>query len=112
GGVRTSGGQGGGLDYLEIARPEAPPDLPLIVMLHGRGASAEDLAPIAGEIGGDDYRWIFPNGRLRVDLGGWMGFAWYGFEQVARDLPASRAAVEALLAELWGRTGLGPARTV
>jgi phospholipase/carboxylesterase len=110
--VQVSIGHGGGLDYLEIARPGAPRDLPLIVMLHGRGASAEDLAPIAGEIGGDGYRWIFPNGRLRVDLGGWIGYAWYGFEQVARDLPASRHAVEALLAEQWERSGLGPAQTV
>jgi len=110
--VQISVGHGGGLDYLEIARPDAPRDLPLIVVLHGRGASAEDLAPIAGEIDGDDYRWIFPNARLRVDLGGWVGYAWYGFEQVARDLPASRAAVEALLDDLWRRSGLGPARTV
>jgi phospholipase/carboxylesterase len=110
--VQINVGHGGGLDYLEIAPPDAPADLPVIVMLHGRGASAEDLAPIAGEIGGDGYRWIFPNGRLQVDLGGWIGFAWYGFEQAARDLPASRGAVEALLAETWARYGLGPGQTV
>ena len=110
--MQISLGHGGGLDYLEIARPGAPRELPLIVVLHGRGASAEDLAPIAGEILGEDYRWIFPNGRLQMDLGGWVGYGWYAFEQVARDLPASRAAVEALLAEIWERTGLDAARTV
>jgi phospholipase/carboxylesterase len=104
-------GHASGLDYVEIARPDAPRDLPLVVALHGRGANAEDLAALAPEIG-DGYRFVFPNGRLRLDMGPWVGFAWYEREAVATDLPASRAALEALLGELWARTGLGPAQTV
>lgn len=109
--LRASVGQGGGLDYLEVARPDAPRSLPLVVALHGRGASADDLAPLAVEFG-DGYRYVFPNGRLRLDFGCWAGFAWYERETVAADLPASREAVAALLADLWARTGLGPAQTV
>ena len=110
--MQVSVGHGGGLAYLEVARPDAPPSLPLVVALHGRGASAEDLAPLAGELDGDAYRFIFPNGRLQLDFGGWEGFAWYQFESVARDLAASRAALEGLLGELWARTGLGARQTV
>jgi phospholipase/carboxylesterase len=110
--MQASMGQGGGLSYLEIAPPHAPRDLPLVVTLHGRGASADDLAPLAPELDATHYRYVFPNGRLPVDLGGWMGFAWYEIGNQATDVPASRAAVEALLADLWARSGLGPARTV
>jgi phospholipase/carboxylesterase len=110
--MQASMGQGGGLSYMEIAPPHAPRDLPLVVTLHGRGASADDLAPLAPELDATHYRYVFPNGRLPVDLGGWMGFAWYEIGNQATDVPASRAAVEALLADLWARSGLGPARTV
>jgi phospholipase/carboxylesterase len=110
--VHASLGQAGELSYVEVVRPDAPPNLPLVVALHGRGASAEDLAPLAPELDPTGYRFIFPNGRLRVDLGPWVGYAWYEREAVATDLPLSRAAVEALLADLWARTGLGPAQTV
>jgi phospholipase/carboxylesterase len=105
-------GQAGGLSYMEVVPPDAPPDLPLVVTLHGRGASADDLAPLAPEIDATHYRYIFPNGRLPVDLGGWMGFAWYNVGNQAADLPSSRAAAEALLRELWAGSGLGPAQTV
>jgi phospholipase/carboxylesterase len=110
--VHASLGQAGELSYVEVVRPDAPPDLPLVVALHGRGASAEDLAPLAPELDPTGYRFIFPNGRLRVDLGPWVGYAWYEREAVATDLPLSRAAVQALLADLWARTGLGPPQTV
>jgi phospholipase/carboxylesterase len=110
--MEASMGEAGALRYLELAPPNAPRDLPLVVALHGRGASADDLAPLAPELDATHYRYVFPNGRLPVDLGGWLGFAWYNVGNQAADLPASRAAVEALLGELWARSGLGPARTV
>ena len=110
--MRASLGHAGGLSYIEVVRPDAPRDLPLVIALHGRGASAEDLAPLAPDLDGAGYRFIFPNGRLRVDLGPWVGYAWYEREAVATDLPASRAAVQALLDELWARTGRGPTQTV
>ena len=110
--MHASLGHAGELSYVEVVRPDAPPDLPLVVALHGRGASAEDLAPLAPELDPTGYRFIFPNGRLRVDLGPWVGYAWYEREAVATDLPLSRAAVQALLADLWARTGLGPPQTV
>src|SRR3954454_8426635 len=110
--MQASMSQAGGLSYMEIVPPDAPSHLPLVVTLHGRGASADDLAPLAPEIDATHYRYVFPNGRLPVDLGGWFGFAWYNIGNQAADVPASRAAIEALLADLWARSGLGPSQTV
>ena len=104
-------GTGGGLSYLEVRPEQASENLPLVVALHGRGASAEDLAPLAGEVGAA-YRWIFPNARLRLSFDGWEGYAWYDLEAPERDIPASRKAIEALLGDLWVRHGQGPTRTV
>ena len=108
--MQLSVGMGGGLTYLEAAPPDAPGDLPLVVALHGRGASAEDLAPLALEIGAP-WRWVFPNARLQLDLGGWEGYAWYDLDAPDRDIPASRRAIEGLLGDLWARLGIGPGRT-
>lgn len=110
--MQVSVGTGGGLTYLEIAPPDAQEPLPLVVTMHGRGASAEDLAPLAGELPGS-YRFIFPNAPHRLDLGGgWEGFAWYNLDAAEREIPASRALIEGLLGDLWARHGVGPARTV
>lgn len=108
--MQWSVGMGGGLTYLEGAPPDAPPDLPLVVALHGRGASAEDLAPLAQAIEAP-WRWVFPNARLPLDLGGWEGYAWYDLDAPERDIPPSRRAIEGLLGDLWARLGVGPART-
>jgi len=108
--VQLSAGMGGGLTYLEVAPPDAPADLPLVVALHGRGASAEDLAPLAQAIAAP-WRWVFPNARLPLDVGGWEGYAWYDLAAPERDIPPSRRAIEGLLGDLWARLGVGPART-
>jgi phospholipase/carboxylesterase len=70
------------LSYIEIIPsgrlPEEP--MPLVVVMHGRGADATDLSGIAGEIDGKDgYRFVFPNapGRFEPYPGMHSGFSWF-----------------------------------
>lgn len=51
----------------------------VVIMLHGLGASAEDLAPLAGIIGRPDWRFIFPQAPTRPVTvnGGYLMSAWY-----------------------------------
>lgn len=53
------------LDVIEV---EAPPQSEAIVILHGYGADAKDLAPLAGELALQPPRhWYFLNAPLRLD---------------------------------------------
>ena len=55
-----------------------------VVFLHGYGADAYDLAPLANELklkkAVDFY---FPNGPLEIDLGGMTGRAWFHIDTQA-----------------------------
>ena len=58
-----------------------------VVLFHGFGANARDLAPIASEINlGSDIVWVFPEGLLALD--GFGSRAWWHI-----DLPALGAAI-------------------
>ncbi len=54
---------------------------PTVVLLHGRGATAGDLLPLAPELGRDDLLAIAPQApyELRGPFG--LGFAWYEMPQ-------------------------------
>ena len=56
-----------------------------VVLLHGYGASKEDLAPLAGYLSPDDETcFIFPNAPLEVPLGFMMsGRAWFPIDEQA-----------------------------
>lgn len=55
------------------------PNLDSIVLFHGYGADANDLAPLSEYIPtSKKFNWYFPNGPLSIPLGGaWMGRAWW-----------------------------------
>lgn len=55
-----------------------------ICLLHGYGASMQDLAPLANELDPhNDYNWYFLNGVLSVPLGFMMeGRAWFPIDMV------------------------------
>ncbi len=77
----------GPLECIDIEDPKQPSTRALI-LLHGFGASCEDLASLANMIRVPNLRMIFPNGPLSVDLGGHMeGRAW--FPIALRDLESS-----------------------
>jgi len=91
-----------GLDALIVENGKASADRPLVIAIHGRGASAEDLVPILPEIFPDDFLGIFPNGPLCMQLGAWgIGHAWYelGSDQ-PETLRESRKQLTGLLDEV------------
>jgi phospholipase/carboxylesterase len=91
-----------GLDFLEF-EPDLPRgDLPLVLGLHGRGASGEDLAGMTGWLSPEAYRFVTPNGPLPVENAPWEGgHAWYviGQQQVST-IAHSRDLLLALVEEL------------
>lgn len=54
-------------------------DAPWVILFHGYGADAGDLAPLAEEIPTQkDCNWLFPEGHLEVQIGwNWTGRAWW-----------------------------------
>lgn len=66
----------GHLDTIEI---EGSPEGPTVILFHGFGADASDLAPLAQYLQAPKgTNWIFPNGHLSVPLGGhYEGRAWF-----------------------------------
>ncbi len=66
----------GPLDCIEVMQKEGAPT---VVLFHGFGADAADLAALAEVVSvPKDTNWIFPNGHLSVPLGGhFEGRAWF-----------------------------------
>lgn len=64
---------------LEVLEVKGEPDKPCIVMLHGYGADAFDLAPLAQVLQAPaGTTWLFPNGPLQVPIGFHItGRAWF-----------------------------------
>lgn len=54
-------------------------DLPTVILFHGYGADMNDLAPLAGAIpGAPKANWVFPNGHISIDMGGYgEARAWF-----------------------------------
>lgn len=79
------------------------PDAKWVVMFHGYGADAHDLASLADATKTTKpCNWLFPNGNLSVPIGpGWTGRAWWNIKMaelegdwVDRRPPDMAAAVE------------------
>ena len=66
-----------------LETPSGRPDtdeLPLVIVMHGRGADANDLADLAPYLDGEEgYRFLFPNAPKPWNAGGGMtfGFTWF-----------------------------------
>jgi phospholipase/carboxylesterase len=65
----------------------------LALVLHGRGASKEDLLDLGEVLARDGFRVVLPDAPLRWG----PGFAWYDSSTRARDLPRSRELVTKLV---------------
>jgi phospholipase/carboxylesterase len=92
---------------------EIPPKGPargLAVVLHGRGASKEDLAPLGELLAADGWHAAVPDAPM--PWGGEGGFAWYESDTRERDLPASRSLVAGLVRERQAALGISRAGTV
>lgn len=83
-------------------RPENG-EMPLVVVMHGRGADANDLAGIAPMIDGPaGYRFVFPNAPNAWEAAPGMTFGFTWFDGLPPDLTSLRSARTRLAAFLDG----------
>ena len=71
--------EGSTLQYLAIEPDNYDPNrnYPMVILLHGYGASMSDLAGLCPVIDRDGYVYICPNAPIPIELGmGMQGFAW------------------------------------
>jgi phospholipase/carboxylesterase len=97
------------LGGLECQVRRAKAGAPILVALHGRGASSDDLAPL-GELVAPDHAWVFPDApRAWPKDGPTYGRCWYdsGPER-KQEIAESRAMLSAALAEARAALGGGP----
>ncbi len=89
---------------------------PLVILIHGRGADANDLAPLAPLIGGDrPYRFVLPDAprRFSPSPGIELGYTWFdGYPPEPASLEESRAKFARFLDELAERYGAESSSTV
>src|SRR5256886_12767673 len=92
-----------GLSYV-LSVPSGQPDdasLPLIVVLHGRGADANDLADLAPMIDGPGgYRFVFANAPTPFEPhpGMTFGYSWFdGWPPTRQSIPEPRRLPPAFL---------------
>jgi phospholipase/carboxylesterase len=85
--------------------PSGKPDdaeLPLVIVMHGRGADANDLADLAPMID-DGYRFVFPNAAkpFEPSPGYTFGFSWFdGWPPEGDSIVQSRTKLLTLINEL------------
>jgi phospholipase/carboxylesterase len=106
------------LKYL-VRTPSGQPDtapLPLVLVMHGRGADANDLADLAPMVdppGG--ARFVFPNAPKAFEAAPGMifGYTWFdGWPPRGSSLQEARAAVLELLDELVARYPTPPGKLI
>lgn len=94
------------LSYILSVPSDAPEhaELPLVVLMHGRGADASDLSALAPVLDGPrGYRFIFPNGPQAWDTGAGMtmGYKWFdSWPPEVNSLRESRSRVLSFISEL------------
>jgi phospholipase/carboxylesterase len=103
------------LRYVLSVPTERPDDseMPLVVVMHGRGADANDLADIAPAID-RGYRFVFPNAPRPFEAypGMTFGFTWFdGWPPVRNTIVESRDQLLAFIGEIINRYPT-PARKV
>lgn len=80
---------------------------PLVFLIHGRGADANDLAPLASLIGGDrPYRFIMPDAprRFAPAPGMELGYTWFdGYPPEPSSVQESREKFATFLTEIQQR---------
>lgn len=105
-------GREAGLRYFEVAVEGLAGDVPLVIGLHGRGSSADDLATLAPALD-PGWRYIFPQAPLRLDFGAYgAGWSWYEpIPASPEQMVAAREALSAFLAAIHEQLGTPPERS-
>ncbi|HVT44562.1 MAG TPA: dienelactone hydrolase family protein [Thermoanaerobaculia bacterium] len=114
--MQTSSHHDLALPYLESIpsgrSPEEP--MPLVVVLHGRGASASDLADLAPILDGPGgYRFVFPDAPRPFEAypGMVFGFSWFdGWPAKMETIVESRRLLLEWIAQLRNRYELTPGK--
>jgi phospholipase/carboxylesterase len=82
-------------------------EMPLVILMHGRGADSNDLADVAPLLDGPaGYRFIFPNAPKPWEAGPGLtfGFSWFdGWPPSAASISASRELMFQFLGEVTKR---------
>ena len=109
--------QGTVLRYIVVEPDDFDPErpYPLVVLLHGFGASMRDLVGLSPSIDRSGYLYIFPNAPIEMTIGyGMMGYAWTTIGPGSSPDEAARAEamLEALIEEVGQRYGVGEGRMV
>ncbi len=100
-----------GLSYIEVAAAGLPAAAPLVIGLHGRGSSADDLAGLAPAFD-PGWRYVLPQAPRRLDFGA-AGAGWSWYEPIPADVARMTAACATLggfLAATHERLGVPPGR--
>ncbi|MEE8441302.1 MAG: hypothetical protein V3S41_06240 [Spirochaetia bacterium] len=115
------------LDSVQVGNTDSTASGPTIVLCHGIGADAEDLAPLAQEIPMvGKVRWLFPQAPYRFQMAWGAGRAWFPrdpagvesflsgetFASLAEVDPPGLGDASRELMELMDRMGCDPAQTV
>ncbi|NJK39452.1 MAG: alpha/beta hydrolase [Oscillatoriales cyanobacterium RM2_1_1] len=97
---------------ITVAPDQGKTPLGLIVLMHGWGANAEDLATLAPILDLPDYQFIFPDAPFdHGQVPG--GRAWYALETMSYDgLSESRPGLQQWLGTLAEKTGFPPEQTI
>jgi phospholipase/carboxylesterase len=111
--VQVERGEASGLDYLDVAFAEVEPAAPLVIGLHGRGSSPDDLAGLAPLLD-PGWRYIFPRAPVRLDFGVYgTGYSWYEpIPATPEQMAEARALLAAFLAAMHERLGVPAGRSV
>jgi len=102
------------LNYILVKPDGFTPDgaYPLLVFLHGFGASMYDLASLAPALDATGYVYAFPNAPYTVSLGfGSTGFSWAGDRPGVQPTSETRdveTLLDATVAEVAAATGARP----
>lgn len=113
--MRARWQQAGSLPYIEVAVEAVGKDTgapPLVIALHGRGSSPDDLAGIAPLLD-PGWRYVLPQAPRRLDFGAFgTGHSWY--EPIPAQpavMAVAREALTSFLAEIHARYDTPPERT-
>ena len=110
--VQIERGEAAGLEYLDVSFAEIEPAAPLVIGLHGRGSSPDDLAGL-GPLLDTSWRYVFPRAPLRLDFGVYgAGYSWYEpIPATPERVAEARTALAAFLTALHERLGIPPGRS-
>jgi len=117
--MRAQAIEGEALTYILVTPEGYDPGAryPLVVLLHGFGASMHDLVGLCPAIDATGYMYAFPNAPYAVDFGGGAtGYSWSrgrpGAPSAPADGPSPEDLVSAFLDDVMERTGAAPGQVL